>query len=69
MLSKSSREAVLETLKATPDALDAYQVAKATGLTPMQASRTLRKLEAEKAVTAIDGVNDELAARYRVATD
>lgn len=50
------------------EALDAYQVAKVTGVTPMQAGRTMAKLALKGVVRTDDplGTENDLGARYRL---
>lgn len=62
------KELVLRALDAAGEALDAYQVAKASGVTPMQAGRTLAKLALKGLVKTDDplGTENDLSARYRL---
>lgn len=62
------KDLVLRALESAGDALDAYQVAKASGVTPMQAGRTLAKLALKGFVTTADplGTENDLSARYRL---
>lgn len=62
------KELVLRALDAAGEALDAYQVAKASGVTPMQAGRTLAKLALKGLVKTEDplGTENDLSARYRL---
>jgi hypothetical protein len=66
---QSTREAVISALRKSSDALDAYQVAKHTGLTPIQAGRTLLKLASEQMVMSDDDLADSantLSAQFRL---
>jgi predicted ArsR family transcriptional regulator len=62
------KELVLRALETTPGSLDAYDVAKLAGVTPMQAGRTLAKLALNGVVQTDDqlGTENDLAARYRL---
>jgi len=69
--SSGPKEQVLRALAASPDPLDAYQVAKIAGVTPIQAGRTLAKLALKGIVRTQDplGTVDDLAARYTLVSD
>lgn len=60
------REQVLTALRGSQQALDAYRVARMTGLAPMTAGRALVALAGQGAATCIDvrGTANDLAARY-----
>ena len=62
------KDLVLRALHSAGEALDAYQVAKASGVTPMQAGRTLAKLALKGLVKTDDplGTENDLSARYRL---
>lgn len=64
-----TRQAVIDALQKTGTPMDAYQVAKATGVSPIQAARTLTKLAA-KGVVQTDaqlGAEADLSAQFRLA--
>ena len=60
------KEQVIRALSSSPNPLDAYQVAKLAGVTPMQAGRTLAKLALKGVVKTEDplGSDNDLSARY-----
>lgn len=62
------KDLVLRALNAAGEALDAYQVAQASGVTPMQAGRTLAKLALKGLVETEDplGTENDLSARYKL---
>lgn len=62
------KEQVVRALAGAAEPLDAYQVAKVAGVTPIQAGRTLAKL-AHNGVAITDdrlGTANDLSARYRL---
>lgn len=62
------KEQVVRALAGAAEPLDAYQVAKVAGVTPIQAGRTLAKL-AHTGVARTDdplGTANDLSARYRL---
>ncbi len=65
-VSVASRKQALTALRGSQQALDAYQVARMTGLAPMTAGRALVALADQGAATCIDvrGTANDLAARY-----
>ncbi len=64
-----TRQAVLDALQKAGTPMDAYQVAKAAGVSPIQAARTLTKLSAKGIVQPQDPLSDEadLSARFTLA--
>lgn len=62
------KDLVLRALDSAGGPLDSYQVAKASGVTPMQAGRTLAKLALKGLVKTDDplGTENDLSARYRL---
>ncbi|MDF3837908.1 MarR family transcriptional regulator [Cupriavidus basilensis] len=66
-----TRHAVLAALQKTGTPMDSYQVAKATGVSPIQAARTLTKLTAKGLVLAQDplGAETDLSARFSLAPE
>ncbi|KVP75556.1 hypothetical protein [Burkholderia ubonensis] len=68
--NQSTRQLVLDAVRAAGRPIDAYQVAKVTGLTPMQAGRTLVKLAAEQLIVTsdpLDAADGGLAAQFRAS--
>jgi predicted ArsR family transcriptional regulator len=65
-----TRQAVIDALKKTGTPMDAYQVAKATGVSPIQAARTLTKLTAKGLVRTDDAVGaEDLSARFSLVPE
>ena len=66
----SPRQLVIDALTRSTEPLDAYQVAKASGLSPMQVSHTLSKLSEQGLATPQDDPGsasaNALAVRYRL---
>lgn len=68
MSPASARKAVLAALKGANRPLDAYQVARATGLSAMDAGRLLFSLAQERLAKTVDdtGTVNDLACRYQL---
>ncbi|WP_420992200.1 hypothetical protein ACKI2N_031010 [Cupriavidus sp. 30B13] len=64
-----TRQAVIDALQKAGTPMDAYQVAKAAGVSPIQAARTLTKLSAKGIVQPEDPLSEEadLSARFTLA--
>jgi ribosomal protein S25 len=63
-----THEKVKAALRESKQALDSYQLARATGLTPMIAGRVLVRLAKQGVVRPIDELDtaNDLAARYEL---
>ncbi|KDP84502.1 helix-turn-helix domain-containing protein [Cupriavidus basilensis] len=66
-----TRQAVIDALKKTGTPMDAYQVAKATGVSPIQAVRTLTKLTTKGLVRTDGPLGDEndLSAQFSLVPE